>query len=837
MPHPHPCPPPEYRGRGKSGIIPFITLLIGLTAGISVRAQTSPEIDTKANAILNQLTLDEKLKLLAGVNSFYTQSIDRLQIPRLKMSDGPVGTRNDGPSTAYPAGVLLASTWDPAIARREGQALGRDARARGDHFLLGPGVNIYRVPQNGRNFEYFGEDPYLAGQLAAGYIDGVQSQGVAACVKHFACNNQETDRNTIDARVDERTLHEIYLPAFEAAVKQGHAWSVMAAYNRVNGDYMTANHYLLTDVLKNDWGFAGVLMSDWGATHDSLGPASAGMDLEMPSGKFFNAEKLKPLIESGQVSMSVIDDKIRRLLRVILAMRWLERPQKDGSIPLDDPGNNAVALAVAREGIVLLKNENSLLPLDRSKTKTIAVVGPDAANYAAGEGSSLTVTFHPVTVLDGLQRSAGESVKLVQIPFKSLDGRTIADFAKASKFEGDTLAAEFFNNRDLQGAPVARTDRSIAFEWRHNNEMPIDGITTRSFSARWTGKIRPSESGPYVFAVNSDDGSRVKLDDKTIIDDWSNHATRVRTATVNLTAGQTYALAVEYYNDRGSAIIDFGWGKPPELLTSDDRAAIARADAAIICVGTDETEGADRQYELSDPQQQLLAQVSQLNAKSIVVLNAGGNVAMSGWIDHVPALLDAWYPGQAGGQAVAEILFGDVNPAGHLPDTFEREWNDAPAAKNYPGHEGKVEYAEGIYVGYRFFDSKKIEPRFPFGYGLSYTTFAIDDLKVQPAADGSYIATANVKNTGGRDGAAVVQLYVRPPHGEAIDRPYQELKAFARVELVAGQSKPVELHLDQRSFGYWDAKTHAWQVLPGSYEIAVGTSSRDIRQTAAVERN
>ena len=345
-------------------------------------------------------------------------------------------------------------------------------------------MNIYRVPQNGRNFEYFGEDPFLAGQMATGYVRGVQSMGVAACAKHFACNNQETGRDTINAIVDERTLHEIYLPAFEAAVEQGHAWSVMAAYNRVNGDYMTANKYLLTDVLKTSWRFDGVLMSDWGATHDALGPANAGMDLEMPSARFLNQKKLGPLIADGQVSAASIDDKVRRLLRVIVSMHWMDRPQKEGE--LDDPQSDATALAVAREAVVLLKNQNNLLPLDASKPITVAIVGANANHYVAGQGSSFARPLHPVTLLQGLQAIAGSNVKIVQIPFVDLNGKDLGDFAAASKYEED-LRAEFFNNKDLSGTPVTRNDQSVHFDWSDHG-FPIDGITTRSFSARWTAK-------------------------------------------------------------------------------------------------------------------------------------------------------------------------------------------------------------------------------------------------------------------------------------------------------------------------------------------------------------
>jgi beta-glucosidase len=809
--------------RAKWVVMSIVLAMVGVARG--QRAAAPAEVEKKVEKLLGQMTDEEKIQLLGGVDSFYTYPVERLGIPRLKMSDGPVGTRNDGKTTAYPAGVLLAATWDPAMAEWEGESLGRDARARGDNFLLGPGMNIYRVPMNGRNFEYLGEDPFLAGAMASGYVKGVQSMEVAATAKHFMGNNQEVERDTINDLIDERTLHEIYLPAFEAAVTGGHAWAVMAAYNRVNGDYMTANRYLQNDVLKETWKFDGVLMSDWGATHDALGAANGGLDLEMPSGKFLNEKNLRPLIATGAVSQVTIDDKIRRLLRVIVSMHWMDRAQKDASIPLDDPTSDATALAVAREGIVLLKNEGNLLPLDRSKAMTIALVGPNAAHYAVGGGSSFAQPMHPVTILDGLKAVGGGNVKFVQIPFVSYGGKDLGDFATASTYEGE-LKAEFFNSDDLTGPAIARTDKVVHFDW-DDKEEPIAGITGRTFSARWTGKIRPSEDGTYVFAVNSDDGSRVLLDGKVIINNWSDHGPRTRDARVDLKAGEGHDLVVEYYNAWGSASVDFGWGKPSVLLTAEDEKTVAGADAVVCCVGTDESEGDDRPYALPEIQEQLIESASKINSKTIVILNAGGNVAMKDWVDGTPVLLDAFYPGQAGGRAIGEIVFGDVNPSGRLPDTFEKDWADAPAFGNYPGKDGVVNYAEGIYVGYRWFDTKKIEPRFCFGAGLSYTSFSMDQLKIEKTGSNSYGVTVRVSNTGKREGATVAQVYVRPKDAP-VDRPFQELKGFSRVELGAGEIKTVTIPLDRRAMAYWDVENHRWKVAAGEYEIAVGFSSREI---------
>ena len=714
------------------------------------RAET-PQIDQQADRLMSQMSQDEKISLIHGVDSFYTNSVDHLKIPRFKMTDGPVGTRNDGPSTAYPAGVLLAATWDPHIAELEGISLGRDARSRGDHILLGPGVNICRQPQNGRNFEYLGEDPFLAGQIDVGYIKGVQSQGVAACVKHYACNNQETARDWVNVHVDERTLHEIYLPAFEAAVKQGHVRSIMASYNKVNGDYASANHYLLTDVLRTEWGFDGIAMSDWGAVHETLGPITAGLDLEMPDPKFFNPEKISPLLESGKITQAMIDQKVRHILHVAIEMGWLDRPQKDATISHDDDTNDAVALAVAREGIVLLKNQDGILPLDRTKLRNVVVVGNDEDRYVGGGGSSYTQPARPVTILAGLKALAG-SINVISIPTGERRGDALGAAARASRFvagpaDPHPLQAEFFNNTKLEGEPVLkRGDDFIDFNWKKTE--PASQITTVRFSARWKGTIRPIKSGNYRFEVRSDDGSRVMLDGKQIIDNWRDQQAHTETATVGLEAGHDYPVVIEYFNSGGEASMQFAYSLAKPMLDEEQMKSIAAADAAIVCVHTDETEGNDRPYDLKHNQNELIQKVSGLNKKVIVVLEAGGSVAMQPWIDQVPALVDAWYPGQAGGKALAEILFGDINPSGHLPDSFEKDWSEAAAFGHYPGKDD-VEYTEGLYVGYRWFDKKQIVPRFPFGFGMSYTTFDMKNVKVVPGAKpGSYLASVDVINTG-----------------------------------------------------------------------------------------
>ncbi|HWB54559.1 MAG TPA: glycoside hydrolase family 3 protein, partial [Tepidisphaeraceae bacterium] len=422
---------------------------------ISKVNSANAKVEHRVDELMAKMTLEEKISLLTGSSGSTAPGIARLGLPVLKMSDGPVGTRLDGQSTAYPSTIALAATWNGDLAERFGDAMGRDGRARGDHFILGPAMNIYRAPVCGRNSEYLGEDPYLAGMMAGGIIRGIQSQGVVATLKHFAVNNQEFHRRTVSAEVDERTLREIYLRGFHIAIETGHPWAVMCAYNKINGIYCSANRWLLTTVLKDEWGFNGMVMSDWNATHDTLGPANAGLDLEMPGRKWFTPDKLMTLIQSGKISKATIDDKVRRILRVEVAMGFLDRPQKDANIPLDDPSSRKIALEIAQQGIVLLRNENHLLPLEKSRIKTIAVIGPNADPAVTGiGGSSYVRPFDPVSELAGIEKEAGQSIQVYYIPansktlFDDLIKNSVYVSADDSK-EG--LKEEFFGNRDLSG--------------------------------------------------------------------------------------------------------------------------------------------------------------------------------------------------------------------------------------------------------------------------------------------------------------------------------------------------------------------------------------------------
>ncbi len=812
-----------------------LCLFTGLLINCSVPTHGSPAEfgETRVEKILLGMTLEEKLDYIGGVNAMSIRPIPRLGVPEIRMSDGPIGVRRDTPSTRYPGGIALAASWNRALAAREGESMGRDCRARGIHVLLAPGVNINRIPICGRNFEYIaGEDPYLAAQLVVPFIQGVQSQGVVATAKHFAANNQEINRQIINVIVSERALREIYLPAFDAAVRIAKVGAVMDAYNKVNGQYCTENEFLNDLVLKAEWGFDGVLMSDWGATHNTLGPVRNGLDLEMPTGEWMNPQKLLRALRFAEITEEQINDKVRRILRMIVRMGFLDRPQKDPSIPENDPESGQTALAVAEEGIVLLKNEKKTLPFDQTRIKKIAVLGPNAQpGVPTGWGSSYVTPFYAVSVLDGLtnNKRPDTAVDYFDVGVGNFGTSQYEHEDQTGKLS-DGLRAEYFSNLTLSGAAILdRVDQRINFDWGSANP-PLGSLPTQ-FTARWTGVIRANDSSPHVFRARADAGIRVFLDDELIIDDWADHAARPVVATKSLEASRIYRLRVEYKNSGGGgAVAQFGWAS---LRVPD---AIREYDAAIVCVGFDngtEGEGFDRTFQLPDGQDDLVNGVAEKNPNTIVILNSGGNIDMHRWLNKVPALLHAWYPGQEGGNAIAKILFGDVNPSAKLPVTFEARETDNPAFKSYPSDiDGEnVRYEEGIFVGYRGYDHFEIDPLFPFGFGLSYTQFEYSNLKIDQSgsADRDEVNVSfQVRNIGDRAGAEVAQLYVEAKQS-TVARPPRELKGFEKVFLSPGESKEITVRLNRLSFACFDSASGHWRTDPGEYGIAVGASSRDLR--------
>jgi beta-glucosidase len=674
----------------------------------------SPAIEAQAHAMIAKLTLEQKVELLGGVDNMFTRPMPVIGLPRFKMSDASVGVRTWGPTTAYAGGAALAASWDPDLARKLGESLGRDARARNVNFLLGPGVNIARSPLCGRNFEYLSEDPFLNAALVVPYIQGVQSQGVVATVKHYALNDQEFNRHNADSDVDERTMREIYLPSFEAAVTKAHVDAVMDSYNQVNGIHSTQNDFLNLKLLKGEWGFQGILMSDWDATYDGVASVNNGLDLEMPSPKFMNAKNLIPAVQSGQVKESTIDEHLLRLFRTELRYGFTDRPQFDPADSTYSVADRAVALQGALESITLLKNQGNLLPLDPAKIKSIAIIGPDA--YPAvpgGGGSSEAHAFEPVSILTGIANLLGPDVHVFYSP----------------------------------GVP----------------DSP------------------------------------------------------------------------------------------------DEKKALAQADAVVVSVGFDpktESEGKDRTFTLPPGQDALIEAVAAINSRTIVTLTAGGGVDTSRWLAQVPVLLHTWYPGQEGGTAVAQILFGQHDPEGKLPVSFDRSWDENPSAKWYYGdlknnttlhtigEDGKpkdytiehIKYGDKLMVGYRYWTTTGKHPLFPFGFGLSYTTFTFSNFQAPATASlGSTVPVSfDVANTGGVAGAEVAQVYVSDPSAKA-DRPERELKGFAKVRLAPGATQHVTLSLDARAFSYWDESAQKWTIDPGKFVIHVGDSSENTPLQADID--
>ena len=850
--------------------------------------QGSNNVEQRVNSILSQMTLDEKLSYIGGTYTpttygvFNIRGIPRLGLPEIDMCNGPLGIQSliGQASTRYPAGLALAATWNRDRALARGRQMGRDGRARAFYVDLGPGVDPYRTPLGGRNFEYnTGEDPYLGSQLVVPLISAMQAQGIWADVKHYACNEQEYRRENIDILVDERPLREIYLPPFEAAVVQAHTASVMGALNAVNGNFACESYYLDTQVLKKDWGFDGVLLSDYQGIHDGVKAAKAGMDLDMPFGDFMNAQTLLPAIQSGQLSVANIDDKVRRILRKIVSFGFLDRPQLDPSIPLDDPASALEALNEAREGVVLLKNERGILPLDRNGIRSVAVLGRLAPGIpATGFGSSFLEAIRSVSELSGIQGQAGPNIKVVFISAGSPDPATAAwEFLTTGGVSEVGLQGQYFNSNDLSGSPaLTRIDPELNFDWTQTGAIPaeISAANQASFSVQWTGRMRPNFTGDHLFKVRADGGVRLYVNSQLLIDTFLSampppfYGTTIPTfAKIYLQAGQAYDVKLEYRRTSGfpgnsGALngVQFSW--TPLVVPPD----LSSYDAIVMCQGIDneyDGEGIDLAFKFEDQglaglekaiimpeyQDELIQNVVRLNPRTIVVLHGTGNFDIQSWVNLVPGLLHAWYPGENGGQALGEILFGDVDPSGKLPMTMEKRLRDNPTTANYPTTTDafSIRYTEGIFVGYRGYEKNHIAPQYPFGFGLSYTTFAYSDLDISPSNQSKEQPLARVSfpeskledkdvvkvsftvtNTGNRAGAEIAELYVGEKN-PSVPRPIKELKGFQKVFLSAGQSKRVTLELDQRSFAFFDTTKHLWVAEPGIYNVLVGASSQDIR--------
>ncbi len=802
-------------------------------------------LDARTEELLAQLTLEEKVRLLAGASSFSLHGIERLGIPSLNMTDGPTGVRSikGVPATVFPVGVAVAATWNPETAREVAAAIGREAHALGDQVVLAPTINIMRIPTWGRNFESYSEDPYLAGVMGVAYVHGLQGEGVGASLKHYAANNQELERFEVDARIDERTLREIYLSAFERVVKQADPWTVMASYNRLNGTHASQHRGLLTDILKDEWGYEGMVVSDWTAVRSTAPSANAGMDLEMPGPAKWFGDKLLALVGT-EVAEAQVDDNARRVLRLIVRSGLMDGPRPAGE--LRSARHKAIAFEAACEAMTLLKNEGGLLPL-RPGLKRVALIGPNAIRTLfQGGGSSQVTTDETRTLAEGLAAALGPDVALAV--HKGVDNDPYPPPADRRQFsptetrETEGLKAEYFPTADLSGEP-----NSSGVE-RHMVRWVAGAMATARRPAygafRWSGWFWPEQSGTYEFGLRGTGVGRLSLDGALLIGpdtlakadryDVTGQIVPRRLATRELEAGRGYPIELEYVPARPDQdFVALGVRAPPEPMAAAIEAAKA-ADAVVLVLGSatvTEAEGYDRDdIDLPGAQDDLTRAVLAANTKTVIVLNTGSPFAMP-WIDEARAVLQMWLPGETAPDALAAVLTGARSPGGRLPVTFPKAFGQHPAHRVEPDPR-VCEYAEGLAVGYRWFDAEGVAPLFPFGHGLAYTTFELTDLKAPVTAKvGEAVRVElTVANTGDRAGAEVVQLYVAP-NTPRLPRPPKELKTFAKVTLAPGERRTVALELEPGAFAVWDG---GWTVDPGAYQLQVGRSAGDIRASATI---
>lgn len=812
--------------------------------GVHIVNESDEVIENRVEEIIAKMTLEEKIELITGDN-FKTKANKRLGIPQLVMTDGPVGPRGKGPATVYSAPINWGATWDVNLVERIGQEMGAETRVLGFNLLLGPGINIARTPFGGRNFESFGEDPFLMSRIAVPLIKGIQSKNVATCTKHFVANNQEWNRFDVDARISERALREIYFPAFKAAVQEADTWSIMGAYNLVNGHYANENKYLLNDVLKEDWGFNGIVISDWGAVRSTVKTAKAGLDLEMPDGKYLGADLLKA-INNNEIDATILDDKVRRILRVMFKAGLFDESIDSYGGYMNTQNRIALALETAEKSIVLLKNENNILPLDKDVIKTIAMIGPNASTARlGGDGSGHLKAINAISPLEGIKALVGDKID-VKYEFGVKIKRLELPIAPAGMYvleDGKTpgIKADFFNNKELEGKPVAtRIDESINFNWGQG-ESPVPGkVNDDKFSIRWTGKLKSPGKGQFEIGVRADNGVKLFIDGNLIINAWSDQAPgQFKTDYYEFEEGKLYDLKVEFYENIGTCRAKLGIAPVEKGTELEDAVKLAQvSDVVIINAGlakNHEGEARDRDFlELPLMQVKLIKKVLKVNKNVVVVLNNGSAMLMTDWGDEVPAIIEAFYPGEQGGTALANILFGKVNPSGKLPVTFMKKWEDHPASKTYPGHKEYADYSEGIFVGYRHFDKYDIEPLYEFGFGLSYTSFEYSNIKLSSekiTQNDTINITLTVKNSGEIDGDEIVQLYISDKKA-SVEREKKSLKGFQRVSLKVGESKRISFRINKKDLAFYDVKSKTWKAEKGVFEVQIGNSSRNIHLTS-----
>jgi beta-glucosidase len=830
--------------------------------------QHSSEVQVQVEQMLEQFTLSDKILL---VSSQFVRS-SGLQppagLPAFNLCDGPAGIRSSPEATstthvtALPAPIALAATWSTELAHKYGDVLGLEAKLTGHNVLLGPAVDMARAPLAGRTFESFGEDPLLQSRMVVPEVQAIQHHGVQTCLKHYIVNNQEFDRNSIDVRVDARTLHEIYLPPFEAAIKLGGAASVMGSYNRINGEFACENPHVLTSILRDELGFRGWVMSDFLANHSTAQSAKAGLEWEltMPHASMWR-EKLLDAVQNNQVTLLTLNEMVRRILRPTVGLGMLESGFEQ---PIPVAEHATIALEMSEQSIVLLKNTNELLPLS-SDVKSIAVIGADADNVSAAGGGSALVKppLREISVLEGLRERAGSEVRIEYAPGTDpiASGALLpgSSAIPASVFENG-LQTSYWNNLNFEDEPVlTRLETSVDFirgfvdfEGAKLNAasqkfVPIPTSIEPRFSARWTGVLVAPSSGDHILSLTCAGAAKLFVDDKIVLEaksviqlhsgslHWNGSGAAISTVTLKLEAEKKYAIKLEYITDLPElhmlygAQLRLGLTMPDGALSPTMRAAVELArqsEVAVIVARTLETEFLDRSnFELPNDQASLIRAVSAVNPNTIVVLMSGSSVEIKSWEQDVPAILEAWYAGQEQGHAVARVLFGDVNPSGKLPLTFPKSLAHMPPLE-YPGVNGTLRYSEGLNIGYRGYEAHKIEPHYPFGFGLSYTNFAYSNLEIT-STNNTFRLRFNLENTGFHAGIEIAQVYLEMP--ASADASPKKLVGWDRVSLQVGEKKAVMVILDSQSlehpFSCWD---DGWKLIHGAYRVFVGSSSRDL---------
>jgi beta-glucosidase len=812
-------------------------------ASLDANRSRNPVIEKKVAEVLDRMTLEEKVAMCLGAGSMDFRGVPRLGIPNMLCDDGPRGPHG-GFTTAFPAGVAFGATWNPELIEKAAKVMGDEARALGVSMLLGPGLNIQRDPLGGRFFEYYTEDPCLNSQLAVAFVKGVQSRDVACCIKHFVCNNREDNRNEYMSMVDERTLNEIYFPGFKAAVQEGDAWAVMTAANGLNGNYCSDSKYLLNDTLKEKWGFDGMVITDWLGTRSTGKAAFAGLDVAMPysaDSKFgaplFNA------VREGKVPEAIVDDKARRVLRTMARVGLLDGIAPTSGGVLNTREHFKMSEHVAEESLVLLKNEKHTLPLDIARIRKVVVVGPNADQRFCVPGlggSSWVSSPYEITPLQGVRNILGTNACVQYFSSEDLGDFKIIPQSVMQEQNGQKgFLAKYYNVEDSNPA-VERIEPELNFVWEMRSP-DLERVKPGQFRAQFVGSILPPTTGSYTLRLTSGADSAYVFGDResgtplAFTDSKKGISSAV--ATVQMQAGKPFFIRVEYSKASGDGLCRLEWRLPmDEEKNARLMAAAKGADAVLVFAGINhslDTEGQDRtSMKFPNAQQALILQLTAANPKTIVTLINGSPLELSGWIHQVPAVLEAWYPGMEGGTAIANVLFGRVNPSGKLPFTWPKRLEDSPAYAVGSQNNDRVDYKEGIFVGYRYFDTRHIEPQFPFGYGLSYTTFDYQNLKVTQTND-IVFATVTIKNSGKVAGAETIQLYVREIK-PVVPRPVHELKAFKKIQLAPGETGEISFVLGRGAFSYFSTASDNGELHSGKFEIQAGDSSRDIRQRGTI---